>query len=148
MFWRETCQIVRSDGQVGVLGDDLVGRAFDRDERRPKRLMVTNQLAETTLECAVVERTENSDGRGNVEGGLPGCDLIEKPEGLLGKGETLWLATVSWLDRNVLALVLGTPCRVDSPGHRSDGWRLEERTEGNIHAHRFAKARNDLCRQE
>ena len=42
---------------------------------------------EAPLERAVVERPRDPQGRGDVEGGLPGRELIEEPQGLLREGE-------------------------------------------------------------
>ena len=80
-----------------------MGCAADRDEGRPERLMATDQLVEAPLECALVERPRDPNGRGDVEGGLPGRELIEEPQGLLGEGERLRADAVARLDRDCVS---------------------------------------------
>ena len=125
-----------------------MGRAIDREEGRPERLMAADQLAQAPLESTLVERPRDPHGRSDVEGGLPGRELVEEPQGLLGERQRDRGDPPGGLDRDALA---------PASAHRAASIRsASPETVGDSKSARsgismprsFAKSRDDLRRQQ
>src|SRR5271169_5934242 len=110
--------------------------------------MAADQLAQAPLERPVVERPGDPQGRGDVEGGLPGRELIEEPQGLLGEGERLRAGVCAGLDRPGLATGAAATNRLDPLGEPPDGGSLKDRPQRELDAQHVAQTRDDLSREE
>ncbi len=92
-------QIGQPEREFQRRGDDLDRPPVDLGERGPERLVATGDLGEAPPERIQIERTADPQGARDVLGRLTGRQLVEEPEGLLGKREGDRALTIRGPDR-------------------------------------------------
>ncbi len=129
--------------------DDLDGRPVRaRAEVGAQRLVTPHQLREAALEKGDVQVSLQPDQEGHVVRAAPRLELVQEPQALLGEGERQRGVTGGTPQRRHRQAVADARRGLDVSGQRGDSGRLEEGSQGDIHAEGGADARHRLgCQQ-